>query len=181
MFGLLRSFSKLALCRFLSGALNGNVGVSKRVLAELTGYSNVARGFSLLPLVAVIGYTHPTDTSHAVDLSLAVSYHDLRTAGRTPSHTRSGPNTNTSSHVWRWPSKTPSLISSLADDSRGSPPERTSSRLEEDAEQPQPLRALLTRPVLTSVANYIHLARAARHRRRGAHAGLHPSPSAGSA
>ncbi|KAH9030793.1 hypothetical protein EDB85DRAFT_2290373 [Lactarius pseudohatsudake] len=38
---------------FLSGALNGNIGVSKNVLAELTDDSNVTRGFSLLPLVAV--------------------------------------------------------------------------------------------------------------------------------
>lgn len=52
----------------------------------------------------------------------------------------------------------PSPISRLADDSSGSPPERTSSRLEEDAEQPQPLRALQMRPVLTSVANYTSLA-----------------------
>ncbi|KAH9036946.1 hypothetical protein EDB85DRAFT_2288048 [Lactarius pseudohatsudake] len=42
-----------------------------------------------------------------------------------------------------------------ADDNRGSPPERTGSRLGEDAEQPQPL---LTRPVLTSVANHTSLA-----------------------
>ncbi|KAH9023073.1 major facilitator superfamily domain-containing protein [Lactarius deliciosus] len=56
MFGLSRSFWKLALCRFLSGALNGNIGVSKSVVAELTDDSNVARGFSLLPLGAVVGY-----------------------------------------------------------------------------------------------------------------------------
>ncbi|KAH9010556.1 hypothetical protein EDB84DRAFT_1583664 [Lactarius hengduanensis] len=49
-------FWRLALCRFLSGALNGNIGISKGVLAKLTDDSNVARGFSLLPLVAVVGY-----------------------------------------------------------------------------------------------------------------------------
>ncbi|KAH9036940.1 hypothetical protein EDB85DRAFT_1861768, partial [Lactarius pseudohatsudake] len=56
MFALSRSFWRLALCRFLSDALNGNIGVSKGVLAKLTDDSNVARGFSLLPLVAVVGY-----------------------------------------------------------------------------------------------------------------------------
>lgn len=41
--------------RFLSGALNGNVGVVKSVLAELADDSNVAQAFSFLPLVFVIG------------------------------------------------------------------------------------------------------------------------------
>ena len=78
MFGLSRSFWSLALwyvfgerlrysfvdvtcvsqprrSRFFSGALNGNVGVVKSVLAELADDSNVAQAFSFLPLVFVIG------------------------------------------------------------------------------------------------------------------------------
>jgi hypothetical protein len=39
----------------MSGALNGNVGIVKSVLAEITDDSNVARAFSLLPLSFVIG------------------------------------------------------------------------------------------------------------------------------
>ncbi|KAH8986565.1 hypothetical protein EDB86DRAFT_2779774, partial [Lactarius hatsudake] len=47
-----------------------------------------------------------------------------------------------------------------ADDNRGRPQERSGSRIEVDAdvEQPRPLRAPLTRPVLTSIANYASLA-----------------------
>ncbi|KAH9016358.1 hypothetical protein EDB84DRAFT_1630606, partial [Lactarius hengduanensis] len=41
--------------RFFSGTLNGNVDVSKSVLAELADESDVARAFSFLPLVFVVG------------------------------------------------------------------------------------------------------------------------------
>jgi hypothetical protein len=35
--------------------LNGNVGVAKSILAEITDESNIARGFSMLPLAAGVG------------------------------------------------------------------------------------------------------------------------------
>ncbi|KAI9443827.1 hypothetical protein H4582DRAFT_2053610 [Lactarius indigo] len=50
------------------------------------------------------------------------------------------------------------LIRHQDDDNTGSPPERTDSRIEENALKPQLLRALLRRLVLTSVANYASLA-----------------------
>jgi hypothetical protein len=37
--------------------LNGNIGVIKSMLAELTDETNMARGFSLIPVVWAIGGT----------------------------------------------------------------------------------------------------------------------------
>jgi hypothetical protein len=96
--------------RFLSGALNGNVGVVKSVLAELADDSNVAQAFSLLPLVFVIGQVigfgllviHLFSCSRYSVRSVllwAASYRDRKIAGRTTSPSPSGPNTHISSHV----------------------------------------------------------------------------------
>ena len=42
--------------RCLNGMLNGNVGVIKSMIAELTDETNVARGFSLMPMARAVGY-----------------------------------------------------------------------------------------------------------------------------
>jgi len=42
--------------RLLNGILNGNVGVIKSMIAELTDETNVARGFSLMPMARAVGY-----------------------------------------------------------------------------------------------------------------------------
>ena len=36
--------------------LNGDLGVIKSMIAELTDETNVARGFSLLPMARAVGY-----------------------------------------------------------------------------------------------------------------------------
>ncbi|KAH9036949.1 MFS general substrate transporter [Lactarius pseudohatsudake] len=56
LFGLSRSFWALVLSRCLNGVLNGNLGVIKSMIAELTDDTNVARGFSLLPMARAAGY-----------------------------------------------------------------------------------------------------------------------------
>ncbi|KAH9953799.1 major facilitator superfamily domain-containing protein [Russula dissimulans] len=55
LFGLSRTFWSLALSRFLAGALNGNIGVAKSTLAEMTDETNVQQTFSLIPLTWAIG------------------------------------------------------------------------------------------------------------------------------
>jgi MFS family permease len=45
-FGLSTSFVSLAIFRSLQGIFNGNIGITKAVLAEITDSSNVARGQS---------------------------------------------------------------------------------------------------------------------------------------
>ncbi|KAH9030864.1 major facilitator superfamily domain-containing protein [Lactarius deliciosus] len=57
LFGLSRSFSALVLSRCLHGMLNGNIGVMKSMMAELTDETNMARGFSLIPVTWAVGST----------------------------------------------------------------------------------------------------------------------------
>ncbi|TFK47990.1 MFS general substrate transporter [Heliocybe sulcata] len=57
MFGLSRTFIGLLLSRGLSGAVNGNIGVLKSMIAEITDESNQARAWSLAPVVFASGAT----------------------------------------------------------------------------------------------------------------------------
>ncbi|KAF9009604.1 major facilitator superfamily multidrug-resistance, DHA1 sub-family [Cyathus striatus] len=50
-FGLSSTFWPLVLFRCLQGMFNGNIGVSKSVIAELTDSTNIGDAFSLLPLM----------------------------------------------------------------------------------------------------------------------------------
>ena len=78
VFGLSRSFPGLVLrcvssdprymlrllslaSRFLNGMLNGNAGVVKSMMAELTDETNMARGFSLIPVTWAVGGTLGSD------------------------------------------------------------------------------------------------------------------------
>jgi MFS family permease len=42
--------------RGMHGALKGNIGIVTSVIAELTNETNIARGFSLLPMTWAFGY-----------------------------------------------------------------------------------------------------------------------------
>ncbi|KAH8989132.1 MFS general substrate transporter [Lactarius akahatsu] len=57
LFGLSRSFPALVFSRCLHGMLNGNIGVMKSMMAELTDETNMARGFSLIPVTWAVGST----------------------------------------------------------------------------------------------------------------------------
>ncbi|KAH8993663.1 major facilitator superfamily domain-containing protein [Lactarius deliciosus] len=57
LFGLSRSFTALVFSRCLHGMLNGNIGVMKSMMAELTDETNMARGFSLIPVTWAVGGT----------------------------------------------------------------------------------------------------------------------------
>ncbi|KAF8556128.1 MFS general substrate transporter [Imleria badia] len=56
-FGLSRTFTGLVLSRCITGALNGNIGVMKSMLGELTDRTNMAQGFALLPIAWSVGMT----------------------------------------------------------------------------------------------------------------------------
>ncbi|THH06664.1 hypothetical protein EW145_g3938 [Phellinidium pouzarii] len=70
-FGISRSFAGLVVSRSLSGALNGNIGVIKSLMGEMTDSTNVARAFAYQPIAwssgATIGpliggaLSHPAD------------------------------------------------------------------------------------------------------------------------
>ncbi|CUA66961.1 putative membrane protein YCR023C [Saccharomyces cerevisiae S288c] [Rhizoctonia solani] len=71
-FGISKSFAGVIASRALAGVLNGNAGVIKSVLGEVTDDSNAAQAFAFIPLVWAIGFTlapavggllqHPAET-----------------------------------------------------------------------------------------------------------------------
>ncbi|KAE8191617.1 hypothetical protein A4X06_0g6540 [Tilletia controversa] len=76
-FGFAHSLLGMVLARSIAGALNGNIGVLKSTLAEMTDESNQARAFSLIPLCYAVGsiigpimgawLSEPADTFPALD------------------------------------------------------------------------------------------------------------------
>ncbi|KAI9066068.1 MFS general substrate transporter [Trametes sanguinea] len=56
-FGLSRQYWALVLSRCAEGALNGNIGVTKSMMAEITDHTNRARGFAFLPMIWSLGST----------------------------------------------------------------------------------------------------------------------------
>ncbi|KAI9001565.1 MFS general substrate transporter, partial [Trametes punicea] len=56
-FGLSRRYWAIVLSRCAEGALNGNIGVTKSMMAEITDHTNRARGFAFLPMIWAVGGT----------------------------------------------------------------------------------------------------------------------------
>lgn len=56
-FGLSKTFWGLILSRCLNGALNGNIGIMKSMVAEITDPTNIARACSVMPLAWFFGTT----------------------------------------------------------------------------------------------------------------------------
>ncbi|KAF8824811.1 hypothetical protein HHX47_DHR7000044 [Lentinula edodes] len=57
LFGLSKTFWALVISRCLTGLLNGNIGVMKSTIGDLTDSSNRAEGVSMLPVVWSLGAT----------------------------------------------------------------------------------------------------------------------------
>jgi len=164
-FGLSRSFWALVISRGMHGALKGNIGVVTSVIAELTNETNIARGFSLLPMTWAFGYV----------IGPFIGGVFSRPQDRWPSVF--------SNPFWaEYPYFLPCLISAIyacvsfvmitkffeetvefhpgfsnSDPAREEPGDTPDPR-RMDTQKPLPLRCLLTRPVLISVANYAMLA-----------------------
>jgi hypothetical protein len=89
--------------------LNGNVGVMKSMMADLTDETNVARGFSLIPVAWAVGGTVGFDIllilfvlfliSGPLDPSSVACYRGHRIVGQFSSRILSGANTHISCHV----------------------------------------------------------------------------------
>ncbi|KAF8071623.1 member of major facilitator superfamily multidrug-resistance, DHA1 sub-family [Lyophyllum atratum] len=56
-FGLSRTFWGLVLSRSLNGALNGNIGVIKSMMVELTDSTNIAQAYAYMPIAWSTGGT----------------------------------------------------------------------------------------------------------------------------
>ncbi|KAG1751151.1 major facilitator superfamily domain-containing protein [Suillus lakei] len=54
-FGLSTTFWSLVISRCMWGVLNGNIGVMKTVMGELTDSTNMAQGFALIPIIWSFG------------------------------------------------------------------------------------------------------------------------------
>ncbi|KAF8071614.1 major facilitator superfamily multidrug-resistance, DHA1 sub-family [Lyophyllum atratum] len=56
-FGLSNNFWTLVVSRCMQGVFNGNIGVSKSVMGEITDSTNIADAFAMMPLMWSIGST----------------------------------------------------------------------------------------------------------------------------
>ncbi|KAH9026662.1 MFS general substrate transporter [Lactarius hengduanensis] len=154
LFGLSRSFSALVLSRCLHGMLNGNIGVMKSMMAELTDETNMARGFSLIPVTWAVGSTIGPFIGGVLS----------RPQDRWP---------NVFSHpFWgEYPYFLPCLATAayallsftlaaifLKETVNSNPVMKPNTEVNSvpspNTGKPLPLRALLTRPVVVSIANY---------------------------
>jgi MFS family permease len=161
-FGLSRTFWMLVISRCLTGLLNGNIGVMKSVMGELTDSTNRAEGFSFMPVVWGLGAT----------LGPLLGGSLSRPHERFPKYF--------SGEFWKaYPYFLPSLVTSsyvlfsfsitLLFFKETLPKHKSAERALETADGPKsassptrdapvPLRDLLTYPVVLSVANYVCLA-----------------------
>ncbi|ESK95906.1 member of major facilitator superfamily multidrug- dha1 sub-family [Moniliophthora roreri MCA 2997] len=161
-FGLQRSFWGLVIARCLTGLLNGNIGVMKSTMGDLTDQSNRAEGFSLMPVVWSIGAT--------VGPLLGGTF--ARPHERFPNAFKS--------QFWKdYPYFMPCLVTASfvfmsfivtlvffkesapvknRRDRQRSLSEASEATLDHEENKPLPLRSLLTWPVIISVSNYVALA-----------------------
>ncbi|KAH9039485.1 MFS general substrate transporter [Lactarius deliciosus] len=169
LFGLSRSFWALVLSQCLLGAVTGHVGVVSSMTAELTDETNVAQGFSMLPVAWSLGrvigplvggvlsrpqdrwphvFSHPFWADYPyflpclvaaifVCLSLVITglYLEETLDSRPSERLRlASPNSD-----------------SLQREAGDSPALDMSSN---ESDKPLPLRSVLTRPAVVTIANY---------------------------
>ncbi|KAH9005453.1 MFS general substrate transporter [Lactarius hatsudake] len=172
LFGLSRSFWALVLSRCLQGAMRGHSGVMKSMIAELTDETNVALGFSIPPVAwslgTVIGpliggslsrpqdhwphvFSHPfwADYPYFLPCLVAASFTCLSlaiTALYLEETIHLGPSKKLQ-HARR---------NSDTQGEAGDSPDLDMQSNE--PEKPPPLRSVLTKPVIVTVANYAMLA-----------------------
>ncbi|KZP11428.1 MFS general substrate transporter [Athelia psychrophila] len=54
-FGLSNKYWPLVVCRCIQGIMNGNIGISKSVIIDITDSTNIAQAFSFIPLTWGLG------------------------------------------------------------------------------------------------------------------------------
>ncbi|KAH8985273.1 MFS general substrate transporter [Lactarius akahatsu] len=166
LFGLSRSFSALVLSRCLHGMLNGNIGVMKSMMTELTDETNMAQAFSLISVTWAIGgtmgpfiggvlsrpqdrwpnvFSHPFWGEYPYFLPcLTTAAYSLLSFTLAAIFLKETVN--------RGPIMKPSTVIN-SDFSRVGEDEILDGPVK-DEERSLPLRALLTRPVVVSIASY---------------------------
>ncbi|PFH46778.1 hypothetical protein AMATHDRAFT_153861 [Amanita thiersii Skay4041] len=154
-FGLSRTFWMLVLSRCLCGLLNGNIGVMKCVIGEITDSTNRAEGLAFLPVIWALG----TTVGPLVGGSLS------RPQERFPKVF--------GNRFWKeYPYFLPCVATAsfvlvmsivtmvfLKETNPKQPVQKSSSTLEiSKSSDPVPIRELLVYPVLISVSNYAAIA-----------------------
>ncbi|KAH9005430.1 MFS general substrate transporter [Lactarius hatsudake] len=168
LFGLSRSFSALVFSRCLNGILNGNTGILKSMMTELTDETNMAQGFSLITITWAVGgtvgpfiggvlsrpqdrwptiFSHPFWGEYPYFLPcLATAAYVLLSFILTAIFLKETVNSD-------------SIMKPTTEVNSDLPPEgEVLDGPVKDTEKPVPLRALLTRPVVVTVANYCMIA-----------------------
>ncbi|KAH9030856.1 major facilitator superfamily domain-containing protein [Lactarius deliciosus] len=173
LFGLSRSFWALALSRCLHGALGGHSEAIKIMTAELTDETNVAQGFSMLPMARSLGYvigpliggvfsrpqerwphifSHPFWADYPYFLpSLMASMFACLSLAITGLYLEE---TLSSRSSERLQLASPNFDTPQRD--AGNSPELVMTSDESD--KPPPLRSVLTKPVIVTIANHGMLA-----------------------
>lgn len=164
-FGLSRNFTALIISRCLTGLLNGNIGVMKSVMGELTDSTNRAEGFALMPVVWGLGAT----LGPFIGGSLSRPHErfpNVFSGSFWKAYPYFLPCVATSGFVMiaftialiffkeTVPKKQPSKHRSAEPADTSDDTSASSPRLDE----PLPLRDVLTYPVILSVSNYVALA-----------------------
>ncbi|KAH9059721.1 MFS general substrate transporter [Lactarius vividus] len=172
LFGLSRSFWALALSRCLQGAMRGHSGVMKSMIAELTDETNVARGFSMPPVAWSLGYvigpliggslsrpqdrwphvfSHPfwADYPYFLPCLVAASFTGL-------SFVITALYLEETIHLR--PSEKPQHARRNSDTQGEAGDSPDLDMQPNEPERPPPLRSVLTKPVVVTVANYAMLA-----------------------
>ncbi|TFK50149.1 MFS general substrate transporter [Heliocybe sulcata] len=178
-FGLSKTFWAIVVSRCLAGMLNGNIGVMKSMMGDLTDPTNVAKAFAWMPVVWSVGVTvgpffggslsRPHDRfpkvfrnpfwqeyPYFLPCLVSASFSALCFLLalfflKETVHTKSRiPSTPSALEFESDP-----FIQSPASESGASTP--TSTKPEPETDEPLPMRALLIPPVLISIANYCAL------------------------
>lgn len=167
-FGLSKTFWGLVISRSLTGLLNGNIGVMKSVMGELTDSTNRAEGFSYMPVVWATGSTLGPLMGGALSRPHE-QFPQLFSAPFWREYPYFLPCVATSSFVVlsmlitlcffkeTLPQRGQSRKRVLSDASRETLLDGHNSSKHLD-EKPLPLREILTYPVVLSVSNYMSLA-----------------------
>ncbi|KAF8262594.1 major facilitator superfamily domain-containing protein [Lactarius quietus] len=170
LFGLSHSFWVLVLSRCLHGAMRGHIGASKSMIAELTDETNIARGFSMPPVAWSIGYmigpliggilsrpqdrwphtfSHPfwADYPYFLPCLVAATFTCLSFV-------------ITALYLKETLHSKPSVKLQFVTANSDSPREEdvVSPDLPNEPDKPLPIRSVLTKPVVVSLANYWMLA-----------------------
>ncbi|KAF4604463.1 hypothetical protein EYR40_003237 [Pleurotus pulmonarius] len=189
-FGLSRTFLGLILSRCLNGALNGNIGVMKSMMAEMTDSSNISQAYAWVPISWSTGCTlapliggslsHPAERfprlfgrskillEYPYFLPCAISgtfaliawlvtYFFLKEtlAVKTPLALPKWLRRRKARASPAQDAQIPDSASTSSASSSSTPPTKQPAK---PSSGPLPLRALLTKPVLTATASYSALA-----------------------